>query len=288
MLDVVALTETASAVPNGWPQPATSWSVGVRVLLSPALIGVASAITRRQGPEAGGWFAALPLTSGPLALVLTLEQGAPFAAEASAGVLLAIVALVAYAVVYAWSSLRTGWLASSAVACITYLGGIWLLGHVRASLVLTFVLACGAVVVAHRSMPREHGVHAATHAPVWDIPVRMAVAAVLVWVLAHVAGAVGPRSSGLLAPFPVAVTILSAFTHHHAGPATARRLLRSLLGGLVSFAVFFLVVGALLPVAGTARAFATATLGSLATHAVAWRLVRDRRPHIATQVPEYE
>lgn len=42
----------------------------IKVVLAPALIGVASWVSRRWGASAGGWFAALPLTSGPVVLVL--------------------------------------------------------------------------------------------------------------------------------------------------------------------------------------------------------------------------
>jgi len=247
-------------------------SLVLRLCLSPTLIGAASVVARRWGPAAGGWVAALPLTSGPVVLVLALERGARFAADACVGIVLAIAALAGYVLVYCLTSRRFGWPACGALACAVYLASLWPLGRVAASLAAAFALACATVLGTRRLLPRDPAPHASGRAPAWDIPLRMAIAGALVWGLARISGVVGPRVSGLLAPFPVAVTIMSTFTHRHEGAAAAREFLASLLAGLVSFAVFFLAVGALLPALGVARAFVAATLGTLATHAAVWRL----------------
>jgi hypothetical protein len=255
----------------------SSWTMPMRLLLSPALIGAASAVARRWGPDAGGWVAALPLTSGPVLLVLALERGTPFATEACAGIVLGIAALTAYVLTYGWASRRWGWAASGALGCVAYVACIWPLSHVRAPLVVVFAIVAAIVVLARRLMPHDRIARASVVLPVWDIPLRMAIAGGLVWGLAQLADVVGPRGSGLLAPFPIAVTIMSTFTHRHEGSASARRFLRTLLTGLVSFAVFFLAAGVLLPILGIARAFVAATLGALATHALSWRITQPLR-----------
>jgi hypothetical protein len=257
--------------------PDASSTFAVRLLLSPALIGTASAIARRCGPTAGGWFSALPLTSGPVVLVLALERGAPFAAEACVGIVLAIVALAAYVLVYCRASRRLGWTASGALACAAYMASLWPLGLVTVPLPVAFLIACAAVLGARLVLPHEPPQRASGRAPAWDIPLRMATAAALVWLLAQLSGVVGARVSGLLAPFPVAVTIMSTFTHRHDGAVAARQFLRSLLAGLVSFAVFFLAAGVLLPSLGLPSAFLVATLGALVTHALAWRVAARSR-----------
>jgi hypothetical protein len=281
--------DLAHAAPNAIAAaPGVAWAPAVRLLLAPFLIGAASVIARRWGPEAGGWFAALPLTSGPAVLVLALEHGARFAAEACVGILLAIVALAAYVLVYAWSSRRAGWVVSAALACPAYLAAAWPLVGLRSSLTLAFAIACAAVAVTCRIMPHDRRVPVASRLPVWDIPLRMVLAAALVWTLARVAGVAGPRASGLLAPFPVAVTILSTFTQHHDGAAAARRFLRSLLPGLISFAVFFLIAGVLLRGTGVALSFLAATSGALAAHMAAWRAAGGSRPPLILPIRESE
>ena len=55
----------------------------LKALLAPLLILLATLAGRRWGPGVGGWLAGLPLTSGPVSLILALEQGPEFAARAA-------------------------------------------------------------------------------------------------------------------------------------------------------------------------------------------------------------
>jgi hypothetical protein len=243
----------------------------LKVLVAPALIGLASWLGRRSGPEVGGWFAALPLTSGPVVLILALDRGPTFAAQACHGTLLALVSLAAFALVYGWSARAVHWSWSSVIACMAFVACTLALRPVAVPLAWAFVLACVALVAASRLMPANALPRRRTPAPKWDIPLRMVLAAVLVGAITGAANTLGPHLSGLLTPFPVAATILAAATHHFEGSAAAGRLLHGLLVGLFSFAVFFLVVGAVVVSWGITVAFAAATVGALAFHAALWR-----------------
>jgi len=244
----------------------------LKVLVAPALIGVASWIGRRWGPQVGGWFLALPLTSGPVVLVLALDRGTAFAAQASQGTLLALVSLAAFALAYGWSARAVHWSWSSLIACVAFMACTLALRPVTVSLAWAFVLACVALAAASRLMPASAPPRRPPAPPrSWDIPLRMVLAAILVAAISAAASTLGPHLSGLLTPFPVAATILAGATHHFEGSAAAGRLLQGLLVGLFSFAVFFLVVGAVVVSWGTAIAFAAATLGALALHAAVWR-----------------
>src|SRR5206468_4148284 len=56
-----------------------------------------------------GWFVGFPLTSGPIALILALEQGVDFAAAAAAGSMAGAIAQSAFCVVYGKSARRWRW-----------------------------------------------------------------------------------------------------------------------------------------------------------------------------------
>lgn len=225
---------------------------------------------RRWGPEAGGWLAALPLTSGPATLVIAVEHGASFAATACVGIELAVVSLVLYVLVYAWASERVGWAVSATLACGAYVTCTLVLSHARLSLGMSAVCGFSAIAVGGRLLPADRPSISPTVPPGWDVPVRVIVAFVVVWSLAQIASIAGPNLSGLLTPFPIAITIMATFTHRHEGSAAARCLLRGLLTGLASFLVFFLIVGALLSRLGISRAFVVATCGALLTHMGIW------------------
>ena len=72
----------------------------LKVLLAPLLILLATLAGRRWGPAVGGWLAGLPLTSGPVSLILALEQGPEFAARAALGTLFGLISLAAFSFAY--------------------------------------------------------------------------------------------------------------------------------------------------------------------------------------------
>jgi hypothetical protein len=86
-----------------------------------------------------------------------------------------------------------------------------------------------------------------------------------------------------LTPFPIAGTLLAAFTHHMDGAVAASQLLRSLLGGLYSFVLFFLILGSTLNVTGIVASFVAASVGSLALQCLlGWQAKRVHNEPAAT------
>src|SRR5206468_1618680 len=59
--------------------------LALKLVLTPALIGAVSLAGRRWGPGVSGWLVGFPLTSGPVAFFLALDQGVGFAAAAAVG-----------------------------------------------------------------------------------------------------------------------------------------------------------------------------------------------------------
>jgi hypothetical protein len=112
--------------------------------------------------------------------------------------------------------------------------------------------------------------------PRWDIPTRMVVATAFVLLLTGVAPALGPRLTGLLAPFPLYAAVLTVFAHHLQGAAPAALVLRGLLLGLFAFAGFFLILAASIERVGIIPAFAAAVAVALALQAGSlWGLRRE-------------
>ena len=87
------------------------------LIASPLLLLAATLAVRRWGESVGGSFVGLPLTSGPISLFLALEQGAPFARDATAGSLTATVAQAAAVWVYCLLAAR-GCVVAIVGACV--------------------------------------------------------------------------------------------------------------------------------------------------------------------------
>jgi len=70
--------------------------LALKLILTPLFVGGATLVARRFGPRVGGWLVGLPLTSGPVAFYLALEQGTGFAARAPQATLLGQVSFAAF------------------------------------------------------------------------------------------------------------------------------------------------------------------------------------------------
>lgn len=86
--------------------------------------------------------------------------------------------------------------------------------------------------------------------PYWDIPVRIAVAMLLLLLLTKLANQLGPVLSGLLAPLPVFTLIFAYFASQQEGAGVARTLLRGVVLSSGAYMLFFIAVGYGLPVLG--------------------------------------
>jgi len=256
----------------------------LKIVLTPALIGMASLAGRRFGPAVGGWLVGFPLTSAPVALFLTLSHGPAFAAAAAAGTMAGTVSQAAFCVVYSWLARRHRWPLPLAVSSLAFAVSTAALGLVTLSPLPLFATVVTALAVALYLMPGGRGVPRAQQAgavapPGWDLPARMVVASFFVVLLTGIAPALGPQLTGLLAPFPLYGAVLAVFAHALEGPGPATAVLRGMLTGLFGFAGFFLVLATCLEDWGLIAAFAAAIALTLAVQAIAfWTLERGQAP----------
>jgi hypothetical protein len=210
-----------------------------KLLLTPALLALATLAGRRFGERAAGWLAGLPLTSGPVSVFLTLEQGRAFAARAASGTLLGLVSVAAFSAAYALAAARgAGWRASTSLGALAFLGATSALARVPAGAPLAFSLALAAATLALCLVGRPRGARARTAATRWDLPLRALVATALVLALTAAARRLGPALAGLLSPFPAFVGVLTVFAHVQRGERAARDVLAGALAGSYAFAAF--------------------------------------------------
>jgi hypothetical protein len=249
-----------------------------KILLAPSFVVGASLAARRYGARIGGLVGGLPVVAGPILLVFALSHGRAFAAEAAAGTLLGIVSLLAFIVVYSHLASRMPWGASlilgwGAFFAMTGALSTFTLGADPALAVVLATVAATLVV-----LPRVRGEQlSSVRLPAWDLPLRALSALALVLVLTAVAGQLGAKLSGLLAPFPVIASVLAVFTHAQHGEQDLLRIMRGFVLGLVAYALFCFVLAVSLGPLGIAASFLLATGCALATQAVALAVTLRRR-----------
>ena len=250
-------------------------TLALKLLLGPALVVGASLATRRFGPRVGGVVAGLPAITAPILIVLAVDHGRAFAADAATGSLLAMVSLLAFVLAYAFVCRRVAWWTALAVGWTV--SGIVTAGldevHVGPYVALVIVIAATLVTLA--LLPHAQGAPRAVEMrPRWDLVLRGACTLVPILVVTGLSSLLGSHLSGLLGGFPLVAPILAAFTHAQVGGVEAVRLVHGLTLGFVAFGVFVFVVSISLRGLGIGPSFVLATVLTFATQGALLLLTR--------------
>lgn len=248
----------------------------LKVVIAPVFVGIVSLIALRYGHRAAGWLVSLPINTGTIVLVLTLTEGASFAATAALGALLGIVSLSAFVIGYSRAATRYHWPICLGVATVGFAASTLILSEVPEYVVADLIGSVAAVLLVLALVPEPREPVETTPPARWEIPLRMLTAALLVLAITTSAESLGARLSGLLSPIPVFTITLVVFTHSRHGPAPVFVFLEGLQYGLFSFAAFCVVVGLLLVPYGLPVAFGAGLAAFLVVYAIV-RLLLNRR-----------
>ncbi|MBL7494043.1 hypothetical protein I6A60_38170 [Frankia sp. AgB1.9] len=241
-------------------------TLALKLLLAPLLVVASSLAGRRWGPALAGTLVALPVVAGPILLITDLQHGRQFAAQAANAALLGLVTLALFAVVFAYESRTLGWKSSLALGWCASLTADLALSSLVVPPPIGLLLALLATGTAVAVMPAAHPVNGGPTLPApprWDLPGRALATAFLVLSLTGAAATLGPRLTGVLAPFPIATSVVAAFTLAQAGHPPTATLLRGVLRGLTGFATFCFLVAELVGPAGTFLAFSAALVAAV-------------------------
>ena len=128
--------------------------LALKLLLAPLLVVASSLAGRRWGPRVAGVLVVLPVVAGPILLILYLDHGSRFAAQAARAATLGIVPLALFAMVFGYLSKRHGWLLTLVVSWVVVLLADIALAQVDVSAGLALVLALLAVHGANALLRR--------------------------------------------------------------------------------------------------------------------------------------
>lgn len=177
--------------------------MALKLLLAPALVVLSSLATRRWGPRLGGILVTIPIVAGPILLIICLEHGPAFAAQAAVASTLANVALAVFALALIVTVGRVPWWAAQMIAVASVLLVDLVLAQISVPAwvaLLAAILALHGVQYVLRGQPDIPVV--STGLPWWDLPLRAVATAALVFAVTEAAEFAGPNFSGVLAPFP--------------------------------------------------------------------------------------
>lgn len=147
---------------------------------------------RRWGPGVSGWLVGFPLTSGPVAFFLALDQGVSFAAGAAVGSMTGAAAQAVFCVLYGRWARGRHWAVALLAGALGFAAASVALQRVTLALVPLLALVIGAIVVALVFMPRDFKSARPGRRPRWDIPARFVVTTAIVLLLTGLATVLGP------------------------------------------------------------------------------------------------
>lgn len=252
--------------------------LALKLALVPAFLAALTIAGRLWGPSVAGWLAGLPVVAGPIVLLLALERGPSFAAQASVASIAAIAASEAFNFTYAWSCRRWPWSLALAAGMSGWLTAAVLLVHLRHSLVWAVGAACVAVAVSQSALPRVSAHVPAGRLDAADLAVRMLAGALLTLAVTSLSASMGATWSGLLSVFPLLGIVLAVSAQREHGPGFVALLMRGMVIGRGSFAAFFAVTAAMLPRYGVWLSFACASAISVVVQGATRRMLDSRRP----------
>jgi hypothetical protein len=235
----------------------------LKLMFVPVLVALMSLAARRFGPRLGGLLIGLPWVTGPVVFFLGQEKGDIHATGLASGAMLATVSISAYAIAFGWLGRSFRWPLALAGGAIAYGVIGWGLSGLSVTPTQAAVTGAAALLAATVLIPAPRQPAVTRALPWWDIPVRMLVSAVLVCVIALVSDQLGATASGIVATFPVLLTVIGTFTHHQWGSDAHVGLLRGITLSLLSFVLFFWVVGMLALPQGLVVAYALATVAAV-------------------------
>ncbi len=235
----------------------------LKISVPPVLVAIMSLAARRWGATFGGLIMGLPWMTGPVLFFLGLDKGPQFLVGAARGAVIAVWAIAAFILAFGLAGRRLAWPGALASAVAAYAATALATQTLDVAPLLAAFLSAALLIGCFVALPRPALVAVVVPPPAWDIPARMAATFALVSVIMVSADLLGPQRSGIIASYPVILTVIGAFMHSQQGPDALLRVLRGISLSLLAFVAFFAVVGFATPMLGQVAAYAVAAIAAL-------------------------
>jgi uncharacterized membrane protein (GlpM family) len=247
-----------------------------KLIITPLLIGLVTLVGRRWGTSLSGFLIGLPLTSGPISLILAMQYGPEFALQSAIGSLAGQISICIFCLAYYFTSRKYQWPTSVVISTMSFLATTAIFNSISWSFELALLILVLTTGVVSQIIPNQPTSSKITKPPVWDLPARIIIATAFVCLLTAVAHRLGPHLSGLLAPFPVFSLVVSAFTQHQGGVDSTARLLHGIVVGSIAYAGFFFIVIMYLVSFGIPITYALSVVTALCVSGISLYVSRDQ------------
>lgn len=250
------------------------------MLASALVVVLATLAAERSGPFWGALIASLPLSAGPIYVMLALDHDAAFLSESAVGSMAATAATAVYILALTLACPRLPVAAGVPLSLLIWLGCIVAIRTVPWSIVSSGALATGALLLSMAVTAPQRALRIAAPARrrAIDVPLRAILVALLAGIVTSASAIIGPEATGIAAVFPIVMTSLAVILQLRQGGQAVAAIMASSFLPMVGFVVALLGLhyvaishGA---VAGLSAALAGSVVWSLLL--AGWRLTRPR------------
>jgi hypothetical protein len=254
-------------------------ALAIKMVVTAGFVVVATATAERAGPLIGALVATLPIAARPAYVFVALDHDAAFIAR-SALTSLAVNAVTAvfaltYAVAAQWRGLALSLAAALAVwtALALIVRSIeWTLPS-AVLLNLVVIPLCVAIGRRFRDVPMP-----LVTRRWYDIPLRAAMAALLVAVVVGSSAQVGAAGTGMLAVFPIVLTSLTLILQPRIGGRPSAAVLANTISGLARFSFCLIALHLAAVPLGSPLALTLALAVSIGANLLIWAARRRGVP----------
>lgn len=242
-------------------------AIGLKVVLTAAIIVSATLAAERMRPIWGGVIATIPLSSGAAHVMLATTESSAFVSQAALSSLITSVAAFAYLAVFVSLAPRVGaWIAVGS-AFVTWLALSLAIAGIEwtAPVAMLFnLVAFAATFAVTRSARAYRGEGRKSRPGRMEILWRGLAAGALATMVSVTARLVGPSISGMLAVFPVVYVSVAYILHRRVGGEAAAATMASAVLPLIGVSLTFLTLSMLAPLIGSWPAISSAFFVSIA------------------------
>jgi hypothetical protein len=254
-------------------------ALAIKMAITAAFVVLATATAERAGALVGALVATLPIAAGPAYAFLALDHDAAFVAASALASLAVNAATALFALTYAAVAQRRG-LGLSLAAALAVWSVLALMARsiqwtLTGVLILNVVIIPACAVIGRRF--RDAPMPLMTRR--WyDIPLRAAMAALLVAVVVGLSTRVGPAVTGILAVFPIVLTSLMLILQPRIGGRATAAVLANTISGLGGFSCCLLALHLAAEPLGSAAALMLALVVSIGANLSIWAARRHGIP----------
>lgn len=261
----------------------------LKMAASATVVVIATVAAEKAGPFWGAMIASLPVSAGPIYILLALEHDAAFLARCAVGSMAATAATAVYMLALAMVSPRLPVWAAIPAALLIWLTTTVGIRFLEWDIVSATALNVGAMIVCMAvTVDERRWASPRSSARQWyDLPLRAMLVATLVALVSTFSRALGAEATGYAAVFPIVMTSLALIIQLRQGGRAVATIMANSFLPMIGFAFALIALHVVAPLAGSAWGLVAGLSGSILWSIVlaVWRLAIAPRMAASSATP---